>query len=180
MAGDGMPPSSAPRSLLIFCTENGMKCSYKGPQSSFPQKANLAYLQTCFECTAKRACGREAKKTPDSGNTTDSRTRKGPSTLPVDGLSTLEWDVCRSLIKTHCGEAFELETFVSMAGDAAANAFAELDSAKTIADAILKEIWCLMNYRFIYKKCKKSSADASNEKEVQKSHLNDDPSKQRA
>ncbi|KAJ7765920.1 hypothetical protein DFH07DRAFT_702394, partial [Mycena maculata] len=59
-----------------------------------------------------------------------------------------------------------------------------------ISDAIAQLIWKVSGYRFIYKKCKKSSVSdsvctytyycAQNEAEIQKSDLQDDPRKRRA
>lgn len=141
--------SISPPDTVVKCS----RCSYRGPQSTFPQKANLSYLKTCFVCKEKEATRRDEKRSDDASPTSHEipggTTRRGPAPQPKQGHSTLEWNECISLIETHKNDAFELEAFVLMTGDSATTAFSGLGSGKAISDAIAQIIWGISGYRFM-------------------------------
>ncbi|KAJ7852598.1 hypothetical protein B0H13DRAFT_2359391 [Mycena leptocephala] len=175
MATIGMPPTAFRE--------------HRGPQSTFPQKANLTYNTSCFECKRKQAGERDEKRSDGDTRAATGGARRGPNVQPVQGHTTLDWNECVALLEAHKNDAFEFETFVSMTGDSATTNFGGMASGKDVADTIAKAIWDISGYPFIYKKSKKSSASdavrtysyycAQNEDEVKKSQLHDEPRKRR-
>ncbi|KAJ7474946.1 hypothetical protein FB451DRAFT_1465249 [Mycena latifolia] len=113
----------------------------RGLQSTFPQKKNLFYLKTCCECTAKRAKRRDDKRTQAEPPSTAEKKRSGPAVQPTEGHATLQWNECVALLESHKNVSFELETFISMAGDSVATAFGGHESGKAVSDAISQQIW---------------------------------------
>ncbi|KAJ7780647.1 hypothetical protein DFH07DRAFT_765166 [Mycena maculata] len=176
------------------------KCSYRGPQSTFPQRTNLQYVKTCYKCQEKAAHRCASKRAPNTGdNSTGAQRRagadasarhRGPAIQPVKGQAILEWSTALDLLAENKDQAFELDAFIAMTSPSAVEAFQGLEEGPDIAKKIAALVWDATQYRFIYKKLKQSTSAetvatytffcAQNDKEVTKTRLVENEHKRRA
>lgn len=111
-----MPRTVAPK---VTVTERKcVRCSYRGPETSFPRSGNLKYKKNCATCLAKAAKRKAEKKGQQDESDSDkentqpgqgARSRSGPDDTPH-----VSWNDFLSLLREHSDSPFQLTAFVAL------------------------------------------------------------------
>jgi len=119
-----------------------LRCSFKGPESSYPRKRNMKFSKTCMKClgiTNGKAAERRAEKHQHTNKenvedtTGSSECQKGKRV--VKHPLTLTWDEFISVLTENKDHPFELEAFVKIDQDPLRTAKSTHDRAVEVANA---------------------------------------------
>ncbi|CAK5263800.1 unnamed protein product [Mycena citricolor] len=170
---------SPPPEPLVKCT----RCTFRGPQSAFPQLPSLQYTRHCHKCREKNLKSRGAAKEKEPSASLRGKDNSG-GILPKLSRETL-----LALIREHgSNKAFETECYLDLAE---INLRPEIAcSPKAVADELARQVWEATGYRFVYKQKRPSRTNpsivrfeyhcAQLEGEKTKNQLIADPKKRRA
>ena len=136
------------------------RCAYRGPQSSFLRKKNLAFLKTCHECTRGllEKCAIQQETCHANLETPTVKKRTGLRPHESGQRLTLSWLETRKLLTEHKKEAFTLNVVLNLEQSDILEAIADLDDTHSepdsvngiIARKIAMETWEATGYRFMY------------------------------
>lgn len=129
-----------------------LRCSFRGPETSFPRAANMKYKKTCATCLAKATAAKKSQRDDSESESEGTQSGAGGKhyLAPYDPPH-LTWNDFLSLLKENSGSAFELKAFVALPsrnalGDASAHEPSPTghEQAKKVAAAV----WEATGYKF--------------------------------